>query len=161
MKLFYPEFLSPKVHCYGRCYVCMRFIPIIRNDEEKLDVTERKCPRCGTFMEDEQVAGTFFVTLIHTGAIASSKKIAGLDLATIPYVAASGLGWLVGLPIWFRAVNNIIYFIPVVLLVRWFFRNWYRFRFTDEEYREALREMKRSLGLWVAANVICVSVLFF
>ena len=161
MRFFDPELLNPKVHCYGRCYVCKGFIPITRNDEDKLDVTERKCPKCGTFLEDDQVAGTFFVTLIHTGAIASSKRIAALDLATIPYMAASGLGWFVGLPYWFRATNNVIYFFPIILLSRWFFQYWYRFRFNDEEYRDIVSDMKRSLGLWMAANLICLVILLY
>ena len=161
MNFFDSELINPKVHCFGRCFVCKCLVPIVRDDTNNLDLSERKCPKCGTFLEEEQVAGTFFVTLIHTGAITSSKKIAGFDLATIPYVAASGLGWMVGLPFWFRSVNNFVYLFPVFLLVRWFFRYWYRVRFTDDEYQEAVSEMKRSLGLWLAANIICWMVLFF
>lgn len=160
MNFFDPEFIDPKVHCFGRCYVCKSLIPIVRNDEDKIDVSERKCPKCGAFLEEEQVAATFVVTLLHTTAIASSKKIAGLDLAAIPYVAVSGLCWVIGYPLWFRSVNNFIYLFPILLLSRWFYRYWYRFRFADEEYQEALREMRRSLGLWIAANVLCWTILF-
>ena len=154
-----PEIFDPVVHCFARCRVCKGYIPISRNESEQLDIEERKCPKCGAFLDDTDVASSFVYTLIHTRAVASSKKLAGFDLATIPYIGTCVLAWLVGLPFWFRAINNFIYLAPVLLLARWF-NGYYRFQFMDNEYNESILEMKKSLALWIFANVLCWIILF-
>ena len=156
-----PELLNPSVHCFARCVVCGRLIAIGRDANDELVLTERKCPHCGAFNDDDQIFRSFALNLVHTAGITSSNKIQSLDLAFIPFLLATGLVTFMGFPLWFVIPNLIIYMFPIVLTLRWLYRYWYRLRFTDEEYLQAVGGVKKSFLLWLFANLLGWSVLLF
>ena len=149
-----PELLNPAVHCFARCFVCRKLMAITRDTSDKLVLTERKCPHCGAFNDDDQVIRSFALNLAHTAGITSSHKIQGLDLALIPFLITTGLVAFMGFPLWFVIPNLVIYAYPIVLTTRWLYRYWYKLRFLDEEYVEAVHGVRRSLLLWVFANIL-------
>ena len=154
-----PELLNPSVHCFARCFVCRKLIAIKRDANDELILTERKCPHCGSFNEDDQILRSFTLNLLHTSGITSSNKIQSLDPAVIPFLIATGLVTFMGFPLWFVIPNLVIYAFPMVLILRWLYRYWYRFRFTDNEYSEAVSGVKRSFLFWLFANVLGWTIL--
>jgi len=105
-------------------------------------------------LDDDEILNSFAVNLLHTSAIAAANKLISLDLATIPYILAQVLITYLGFPIWARLFNIVIYHMPIILLIRWLYRYWYRFRFIDDEYLDALKNLRTSLALWLAVNIL-------
>ncbi|MFN6963206.1 MAG: hypothetical protein ACK4S4_05495 [Pyrinomonadaceae bacterium] len=149
-----PELLDPVIHCYARCVVCWQLIPIQTDESGELILTERKCPNCGAFNEDDEVVSSFALNHYYTSAIASANKIQSLDPAFIPFLASTALVTFIGFPLWFIIPNLLIYVFPVILALRWFYRYWYRIRFDEQEYLAAVSGMKWSIGLWIFANIL-------
>jgi hypothetical protein len=114
----------------------------------------RACPNCGVELSEDRIRDSLLENLRHTWAIASANKFASFDLAIIPFMAVSILVTFMEFPVSLRIANLIIYSGPVILCLKWFYRYWYRLRFTDPEYLDAVRRMKRVLALWTAANLI-------
>ncbi|HUR98527.1 MAG TPA: hypothetical protein VMZ26_10730 [Pyrinomonadaceae bacterium] len=92
--------------------------------------------------------------MLHTSAIASANKFISFDLAVVPFMAVSVLVTYMEYPLSIRILNLALYHTPIVLCGKWFYRYWYRFRFGDTEYLDAVHMMKRISCLWVAANLI-------
>ena len=159
MRLFDRELIDPSVHCFARCYMCKRLVPIKRV-EESLDLRERECPHCGVMLTTQRLASTFVENTLNTQAVTSAKKIAGGDPAAIIVTAVSVLlAWQGLMPAWFRAINVIIYLSFPVIIIRWLYKFWWKFRFNDEEYLDAVRHVKLSLCLWIAAEVLSAVLL--
>lgn|GEM_PF-6031917 len=154
MRISDPEYIVPVVHCYARCFICRNPVPIRRDKYGGLILSERNCPNCGVFLDDDEILNSFAVNLLHTSAIAAANKLISLDLATIPYILAQVLITYLGFPIWARLFNIVIYHMPIILLIRWLYRYWYRFRFIDDEYLDALKNLRTSLALWLAVNIL-------
>lgn len=149
-----PELLDPVIHCFARCYSCRHLIRIETDDKDELDLSERKCPHCGVFIEEHQIHDTFAYEFWHTASITSANKLQNLDLAVIPYIAVGLLMLATGFPIWFRILVLLPYFIPLTIIVRWLYKYWYTIRFTDNEYLEAATAIRKSLYLWSAATAL-------
>lgn len=149
-----PELLDPIVHCFARCYLCRKLIRIAVDNEGELILEERKCPHCGVFLHEDQLETSFLINHVHTSSITSANKILGMDLAVIPFIGVGVLLVSMDFPLWFRIVNLLFYLTPIILIARWLYRYWYEFRFTDEEYLDALQGMKKSLMLWTFANLL-------
>ncbi len=149
-----PELLNPVVHCFARCFMCKKLIAIRRNEKDELIFAERKCPHCGVFIEEDQILGSFAANLFHTSGIASSNKLQSLDLLIIPFLGVGVLLTVMGFPVWFRIVNLLIYLLPAVVTAKWLHRYWYRIRFDDVEYIQAIKGVKRSFLLWLFANLL-------
>lgn len=148
-----PELIDPVVHCYARCHWCKAFIPIT-NDETGLVFDSRDCPKCGAEISEDRLISSFAQNFIHTQAITSANKFIALDLAVVPFLACSLLLVFMDFPWWFRISFMLVYHAPIVLAISWMRRYWYYFRFTDEEYINSVRQMKRFLLIWIAANLI-------
>jgi len=134
--------------------MCKRLVPI-KKVEGGFDLTGRECPNCGVYLTTQQLANTFVENFLNTQAVTSAKKIAGFDPAAIILIAVGLLGAvLIPLPVWFRSINLIVYTAPLIIIIRWLYKFWWKFRFTDEEYLDALRHIKLSLCLWIAADVL-------
>jgi hypothetical protein len=149
-----PELLDPLVHCFARCYWCKNLVPIRGDEHGTLILDGRPCPNCGVELSEQRIQDTLFENLFHTCAIASANKFVSFDLAIIPFMAVSILIAFMEFPLWIRIVNLLFYHTPIVLCLRWFYKYWYRVRFTDEEYLEAVRRMRRILVLWTSANFV-------
>ena len=128
-------------------------IPIALNDGE-LDLSERQCPKCRAEISRDKLASSFAENFSHTQAITSANKFLSLDLAVIPFLASSILLVFMNFPLSFRIPFLLVYHMPIVLAVKWFHKYWYNLRFSDEEYLASVRQMKRFLLIWVAANLI-------
>ena len=153
LRLTDPELLNPEVHCFARCFICQKLIRI-QKDEKGLVLDERKCPHCGVFIEREQILSSLAQNIFHTSAIASAHKLTSFDPAVIPYIASGLLVAYFGFPLWFRAITLVVYLLPIVVLIKWMYKYWYKIRFTDEEYLQALSSIRQSLALWVFTNVL-------
>ena len=149
-----PELINPVVHCFARCPWCKSLIPIKRGEDEALDLNERECPKCGAQVSQERVLSSFAENIIHTQAITSANKFISLDLLVFPFLACSILLVFMNFPFWFRIPFMLVYHMPILLGVNWLRKYWYHFRFTDEEYMASVRQMKRFLVIWIAANLI-------
>jgi hypothetical protein len=147
------ELIDPVVHCFARCHWCRAFIPITK-DENGLVLDERNCPKCGAEISQERLISSFAQNFIHTQAITSANKFISLDLAAVPFLACSILLVFMNFPLWFRIPFMLVYHAPIVLAINWLRKYWYYFRFTDEEYMTSVRQMKRFLLIWIAANLI-------
>lgn len=160
MRFFDREFIDPSVHCFARCYMCKRLVAIKRDQNDGLDFSGRECPHCGVLLTTQHLANTFLENTLNTQAVTSAKKIAGLDPAAIIVIVVSLLLAVIGFyPVWFRAINVIIYLAPPVIIIQWLYKFWWKFRFSDDEYLDAVRHMKLSLCLWIAAEVLCAVLL--
>lgn len=161
MRFFDSEFIDPAVHCFARCYMCKRLVPLKRVDDA-LDLTERECPHCNALLTTPQLANTFVENTLNTQAVTSAKKIAGMDPAAIIVTTLSLLlAWQGMLPVWFRAINVIVYLAPPVIVIRWLYKFWWKLRFNDDEYLDSVRHMKLSLCLWIAAEILSGVLLLF
>lgn len=156
-----PELLDPVIHCFARCFSCKTLIRLGTDAEGEIDVSERKCPHCGVFLEEDHVVDSFTYEFLHTAAITSSNKLQSLDLAVIPYVAVGLLMLWMGYPIWFRILMLLPYLGALTIIVRWLYRYSYKIRFTDDEYLEAASAIRRSLYLWSAATALNWTLLLF
>lgn len=154
MKFTDPEYINPIVHCFARCHICRKLIPIKRSDDGELILTERKCPSCGVFLDDHEVFRSFAANLAHTAAITAANKLISLDPAVIPYLISQLLITYFQFPVWARSINLLIYHLPLFLIGRWLYRYWHRLRFTDAEYLEAVRGIRQSFALWSAVNFL-------
>lgn len=92
------------------------------DEQNELDVSERKCPHCGVFLEEHQIIGTFAYEFLHTASITSANKLQSMDLAVIPYVAVGLLLLLMGYPIWFRVLALLPYILPPTIVIRWLYK---------------------------------------
>src|SRR5690242_3235313 len=101
MRFFDREFIAPTVHCFARCYMCKRLVPI-KKVGGNFDLTDRECPHCGVFLTTQHLANTFVDNFLSTQAVTSAKKIAGMDPAAIIVIVAGVVGVLVSLPVWLR-----------------------------------------------------------
>jgi hypothetical protein len=139
--------------------MCKRLVAIRANDGG-LMLDERECPHCGVHLTQQRIVSTLVENVLNTQAVTSARKLSGFDPAAIITTAVGALlAWQGLLPIWFRAINVVVYVMPLVLILRWFYKYWWRFRFTDEEYLESVRHMRLSLLLWLAADILNAALL--
>jgi len=156
-----PELLNPTVHCFANCHFCKKLIALKRDADEDLILSGRECPHCGAYIDEDRIAATFVENLMLTSSISSANTIQSLDLAFIPFLIVGAILLVVGYPLWFRILNLILYVSPLILIFRWFHKYWYRFRFDDPEYIDAVQGMKKSFLLWLVANILNWSLLLF
>lgn len=156
-----PELLNPKIHCFGKCHFCKRLFALKNDSAGKVDLSARECPHCGVFLSMDRVISSHLENMMLTASITTANKIQSLDLAFIPFLILGGLMLAMGYPLWFRILNLLLYISPLVIIVKWFKKYGTRFRFDDVEYRDAVKGMKKSLLLWLFANVLNWSLLLF
>jgi hypothetical protein len=161
MRVFDPELLNPSVHCFAKCHFCKKLIALRRDANENLVLSGRECPHCGVYIDEDRITFTYVENLLLTSSITSANKIQSFDLAFIPFLIVGVLMLVMGYPLWFRILNLFIYVLPLILILRWFYTYWYRFRFDDPEYVDAAKGMRRSFYLWLVANVLNWSLLLF
>jgi len=161
MNFFDRELIEPSVHCFAQCYMCKRLVRI-PPAQNGMDLSSRDCPHCGVHLTQQQIISTLVTNILHTQAVISAKKIAGMDPAALITVAVSVLLlWIGAYPVWFRAINVVIYVMPLVLISRWFRKYWWSVRFSDEEYIDSVRHMKLSLLLWLSTDILNSALLLF
>lgn len=156
-----PELLDPTIHCFARCFSCRNLVRLGLNADDEIDVSERKCPHCGVFLDEHQIIDTLTYEFLHTASITSANKLQSLDLAVIPFIAVGLLMLLMGYPVWFRILLLLPFILPLTIMVRWLHRYAYRIRFIDDEYLEAVSMIKESLYLWSAATALNWTLLLF
>jgi hypothetical protein len=159
MKFSDPELINPVVHCFARCYMCKKLVAIPPGDNDP-DLSGRDCPHCGVHLTQQRIINTLVENILNTQAVTSAHKLASFDPAAIIVLVINVVVASMGLfPVWFRAINVVLYVMPVVAILRWFRKFWWTFRFTDEEYLEALRHMKLSLLLWTFTELLSAALL--
>lgn len=161
LRLEDPEILDPTVHCFARCFSCRNLVRIGENEEGDLDFSERQCPNCGVFLDEEGVSNSFVVELLHTTAITSANKVSSFDIAIFPYLGVGVLLAAVGYPYTVRVVNLIPYLFILTIYLRWFYRYWYKCRFDDPEYLESVSAVRKSFYIWIAATILNWTLLLF
>ena len=154
-----PELLDPLIHCYASCPTCAKLVGIRADDDGRLDLRQRKCPHCGTFIDESDIAESFSSNFLHTQAIASANKLSSLDIAFLPFVATNLLLLFAGFPVWARVLNLLIYCVPFTLGLSWLHRYYLRYRAHDAEYNEAITSVRRFMLLWAAAHALSWSLL--
>jgi hypothetical protein len=156
-----PELLSPEIHCFSKCHFCRKLIALKRDADDNLDFAARECPHCGVYIEQDRIEASFLENIWLTSSISSANKLQSLDLAFIPFLVVGVLSLAIGYPVSFRIMNTVLNLGPLILALMWFQKYWYRFRFDDPEYVDAVKGMKRSLLLWLVANILNWSLLLF
>lgn len=142
------------VHCFARCHWCKKLVAIREDEDGALVLTERECANCGADLTEQHIRDSLFENLFHTWAVTSANKFISFDLAIIPFMGVSILITFMEFPLWIRILNLLIYHMPIILCLQWFYKYWYYVRFTDEEYSDAVGRMRRLLVLWTGANLV-------
>ena len=117
-------------------------------------IEDSECPHCGAALSEAAILTSFLENIAHTSAIASANKFIALDLAVVPFLLVNLLLAFAEYPLWIRAGNLVCYAGVMVLIGRWFYHYWYRIRYSDPEYLEALSRMKRLLLIRVCGQAI-------
>lgn len=149
-----PEFLDPAITPYAKCPSCRNLIQLEFDENSLLQLQERKCPHCGVFIEQEEITVNFIEQFTLTQACSSANKIFTLDIAVFPFIGVSLLLLYMDFPLWIRALSLLPYLSPIVLCLRWFYLHWYFLRHDEPEYLQAVGGMKKSLSIWIFANLL-------
>lgn len=155
-----PELLDPAITPFSKCPYCKKLIVVEIIDGE-LFFEEMKCPHCEIFIEESDLINGFIKDFSLTQAFASAQKISSMDLAIIAFICVSLLSLWIELPFWFRVISTLPYLSPIFICLQWFNRHYWYDHFIDEEYNLAVRDMKKSLLLWICANIFCLLLLLF
>jgi len=154
-----PEFLDPKITPYSKCPFCKKLIRVTIQGEA-LFFEERICPHCQIFIEEEEIINGFIKNFSLTQSCTSANKISSFDVAVIFFLGVNFLLFWMDFPIWFRILCILPYFSPLIICLQWFRRHYWYDHFLDPEYSIAVKEMKKSLSLWIFANILCGILLF-
>lgn len=91
------------------------------------------------------------ITVI-TQACGFANTIKHLDLGALIVIGASVYIYLVGEPMLFAFVP-VMSLMPLLVVVWWFYK-FGRFKFDDEDFIKARRDMRASLKLWLTLIVV-------
>lgn len=161
MSFYDPQILDPNITLFSKCRYCQKLIGIEFTDDN-LILNERKCPHCEIFLEEQDLFNGLIKNFSYTQAYLSAQKIISFDLVVIPFICVNLLVFWIGFPSWFRIIFGLIpYTSPIIFCVKWFRQHYWFDHLTDEEYISAVKDVKKSLLIWIFAKIFCWILLFF
>ena len=137
-------FTNPRVTPFIDCPSCKRLI----------ECNAAFCPYCREEIDPQYAEISKLFNVYQTAAISSANTIKTAEMGAAIVMAASFIGF------WFVPTLMIINVLTSVMSIAaigvWFYR-FGRIRLNDEEYRNARRDMRKSLTIWLV--LICVQIL--
>lgn len=121
----------------------------------------RHCPYCESEIDQERAQNEAIAYVTTTKAIQSADAITNRDLVILLFIFYTfwmrwsgreafydvSRGWL-----WAEVIFAVGWLVPIVAITRWFYLHG-KLTTEDEEYLIARKEVRRSLRLWIAAQV--------
>ena len=141
-------FKEPLVNPFVECPNC----------KELLEWGTELCPRCREEIDPEYATVSAVLVYYNTQACSLANSISTFDafipIALIVGVAIYAIDWYSGS---FRISLGFLFWpiMPLLAITLWFIR-FGRFKFGDEEYLKARREMKRSFAFWLVLLIVQV-----
>jgi hypothetical protein len=142
------------------------FTPFVEcpNCRKLLRVGLARCPDCYEEVTEEYAFGSAVAVVANTVACDLANHILGFDAFAVIAVILSVFVIAGDLLIYGSAKLALFVvvwpIIPLSLTVLWFFR-FGRFDFPDDDYQNAKRGLRRTLGLWLAILAAQVIALVF
>ncbi len=155
-----PEMLDPMITPYTKCPYCKNLLRL-KIEKDELVFEERKCPCCGILIGEEEVINGFVRDFTLTQACSSANKISSLDIVIFPFLGVNLLLLWMSFPLWFKIPTLLPYLSPIVICLIWFRKHYWYDHLSNSEYDVAVKEMKKTLLLWVVANILGWLLLFF
>ena len=127
---------------FAECPNCGRF----------LSLRVERCPDCQELIDE----GYAFYSALHvtviTQACSFANSIKYVDLIAILALGTSVFVYILNEP-WLFILAPMMSAVPLFFIVLWFSR-FGRFRFAEDDFQKAKREMRASLVLWVGILVV-------
>ena len=134
-----------------RCYYCRAI----------LKLGAKYCLFCLNDIDQERARKEAAVYVTVTKAIQSAFAITNRDLVVLVFIVYtfwmrwSGREGFYDVPrgwLWAEVIFAVFWLIPIVAIIRWFYLHG-KLTTEDEEYLSAKKEVRRSLRLWIAAQI--------
>jgi hypothetical protein len=151
-------FSKPAIHANFFCPHCRRLLPYGTSC----------CKYCLEDIDDEYAQVNAYIHFQLTQAISHANKIATFDPAIIFFAIASlCLRWLKleffgetpRLWIVVAILFNLVWLLPLVGIIVWFYRYGRWRAIEEEEYQSKRKSMRLSLRMWLAAYIFQVVIL--
>ena len=117
-----------------------------------LRIRAEECPECGRKIDEQYAFYSALVVTVITQACSFANTIKHLDLGALIIIVVSLYVYLVGEPMLFAFVPMMS--VMPLLAVVWWLCKFGRYKFDDEDFVKAKRDMRASLKLWLTLFVV-------
>ncbi|MDX2042935.1 MAG: hypothetical protein SF097_17085 [Acidobacteriota bacterium] len=143
MDFLQKEVLEPDITATGNCHSC----------NELVQFGTPKCPYCGTLLDRQRMLASVQENFYITQAVSSANTIRTFRPAAFLFLLIAIGRFLMDYSLRNNLFMTVLWFMPVVIIVAWFFKYGGRTS-KDDDYLESKQKMKSDLLLWLAANIL-------